>query len=87
MTPERNRLAASADTGNGTGAALRLARRDPGLAVRMTRSLLAERRRVRREHGERLPLRRLLGPGGIQELARRGGRIDPDPSRSVLSST
>ncbi len=44
----------------------------------MTRSLLAERRRVRREHGERFPLRRLLGPGGIQELARRGGRIDPD---------
>ncbi len=44
----------------------------------MARSLLAERRRVGREQGERLPLRRLFAPGGAQELARRGGRIDPD---------
>jgi ribonucleoside-diphosphate reductase beta chain len=44
----------------------------------MARSLLAERRRVGRERGERLPLRRLFAPGGAQELAKRGGRIDPD---------
>jgi hypothetical protein len=65
------------DTGNGTGPALRLVRRSPRLAVQLTRSLLAERRRVRRERGERLPLRRLLAPGGVQELARHGGRVDP----------
>ena len=44
----------------------------------MARSLLAERRRVGRDGGERLPLRRLFAPGGAQELAKRGGRIDPD---------
>ncbi|MEK6272678.1 MAG: ribonucleotide-diphosphate reductase subunit beta [Actinomycetota bacterium] len=65
------------DTGNGTGPALRLARRSPRLAAQLTRSLLAERRRVRRERGERFPLRRLLAPGGLQELARHGGRVDP----------
>jgi ribonucleoside-diphosphate reductase beta chain len=64
--------------GNQSGSALRLARRSPGLAARMARSLLAERQRVGRERGERLPLRELFAPGGVQKLARRGGRIDPD---------
>jgi ribonucleoside-diphosphate reductase beta chain len=71
-------LAPRPESGSGNGSALRLARRDPGLAVRMARSLLAERRRVRRERSERLPLRRLFAPGGPRELARLGGRIDPD---------
>lgn len=74
----------SPDTGNGSGPALRLVRRNPVLAARMARSLLAERRRVRREGGERLPLRRLLAPGGIQELARRGGRVEPDLALPAL---
>ncbi|OLE38350.1 MAG: hypothetical protein AUG48_02145 [Actinobacteria bacterium 13_1_20CM_3_68_9] len=64
----------ASDSGSGNGAARRLARRDPGLAVRMTRSLLAERRRVRRQGGERLPLRRLLAPGGPESwLVTAGG--------------
>jgi ribonucleoside-diphosphate reductase beta chain len=67
----------ASETGNGAGPALRLARRSPGLAARLVRELLAERRRVSRERGERLPLRRLLAPGGIRELAKRGGRVDP----------
>ncbi len=67
----------SPDTGNGSGPALRLARRSPRLAAQLTRSLLAERRRVRRERGERLPLRRLLAPGGVQELAKHGGGWTP----------
>jgi ribonucleoside-diphosphate reductase beta chain len=67
----------ASETANGAGPALRLARRDPGLAARLVRELLAERRRLAREPGERLPLRRLLGPGGIRELAKRGGRVDP----------
>jgi ribonucleoside-diphosphate reductase beta chain len=70
-------------SGNGNGA-LRLATRSPGLAARLARSLLAERRRVRVEAGERLPIRRLLGPGGARELARHGGRIDPDLAFRVL---
>jgi ribonucleoside-diphosphate reductase beta chain len=74
----------ASDIGNGNGAARRLARRNPGLAVRMTRSLLAERRRVRRQGGERLQLRRLLAPGGARELARQGGRIDPGLALQAL---
>jgi len=44
----------------------------------MVRSLLAERRRIASESGESLPRRRLFEPDGARELARRGGRIDPD---------
>jgi ribonucleoside-diphosphate reductase beta chain len=74
----------ASETGNGAGPALRLARRSPGLAARLVRELLAERRRVSRERGERLPLRRLLAPGGIRELAKRGGRLDPDLALRAL---
>ncbi len=72
------------DTGErGTG--LRLLRRNPRLATRLARSLLAERRRIRRDDGERLPLRELFGSGGARELARRGGRIDPDLAFRALA--
>ena len=65
------------ENGNERRPGLRLLRRDPRLATRMARSLLAERRRLRRADGERLPLRELFGRGGARELARRGGAIDP----------
>jgi len=74
----------ASETANGAGPALRLARRSPGLAARLVRELLAERRRLARERGERLPLRRLLAPGGIRELAKRGGRVEPDLALRAL---
>jgi ribonucleoside-diphosphate reductase beta chain len=74
----------ASDSGNGNGAARRLARRNPTLAARMVGSLLVERRRLRRHGGERLALRRLLAPGGARELARQGGRIDPDLALRAL---
>jgi hypothetical protein len=67
------------------GSGLRLLRRDPRLATRLARSLLAERRRIRRDEGERLPIRELFGSGGARELARRGGRINPDLAFRALA--
>jgi ribonucleoside-diphosphate reductase beta chain len=80
------RMAATDSTANGGdgGAGLRVLRRNPRLASRIARSLLAERRRLRRE-GEHLPLRELFGSGGARELARRGGRVDPDLAMRALA--
>jgi ribonucleoside-diphosphate reductase beta chain len=50
----------------------------------MARSMLAERRRVNRNGGERLSVRQVLAPGGAQELARHGGQIDPDLALRAL---
>ena len=77
--------AGSAPNGDGHGGGTRLVRRDPRLAAALARSLLAERRRLRREGAAAPPRRRLLAPGGARELARSGGRIDPDLAFRALA--
>jgi ribonucleoside-diphosphate reductase beta chain len=74
--------AAQADEGRSGG--LRLLTRDPRLAARVARSLLSERRRIRRG-GEQISLKELFGSGGARELARRGGHIDPDLAFRALA--
>jgi ribonucleoside-diphosphate reductase beta chain len=71
--------------GSANGAGRRLLLRDPGLATRLARSLLAERKRLPRESRRDLPRRRVLGPGGARELVKRGGRLDPDLAYRALA--
>jgi ribonucleoside-diphosphate reductase beta chain len=74
-----------ARNGGAKGAGRRLLLRDPALAARLARSLLAERRRLPRERRRDLPRRRVLGPGGPRELVKRGGRLDPDLAYRALA--
>src|SRR5215212_3143609 len=73
-------MASNRESTNGSAAraGVRLLRGDPVLAARVARSLLAERRRLRRAGVRVVPRRHVLRGGGARELARRGGRIDPD---------
>ena len=75
----------NAPNGGGRGGGTRLLLRDPRLATRLARSLLAERRRLRGEGAAPPPRRRVLAPGGARELARSGGRIDPDLAFRALA--